>query len=468
MKSGSESPSPSSLGSALRSLKLTLVTLFMLAGSSVIGTLLPQHLPLADYQQRFGAFAARLIYGLQFDDMYHSWWFMCLLGLFAVNLTACSLHRLPGVWRQVVAPDPTPPGPWLKKRAQYREWREAGTPEIVEQRLAGHLRRGFARARRNERDGTVWLFAQRHPWARLGAYVTHLSILIIFLGAVVGGLGGFRGYVTIAEGQSVDHVTLPGEQAARPLDFSLRCDRFTVDYYPDSQRPRDFRSLLTVLEDGREVPGQVRVPVRVNHPFQYGGLTFFQSDYGLDAHLFRFSVTPRDGGEPFELLVPSNQHAVMPDGTSVAVMGYVPDFEGQGPVAGLQLFLPDGRREGAMAFQSPDVKASRIHAPAMHAGMQDPSYGFRLMSIDQRWYTGLQVSRDPGVPLVWLGCLLLVAGTLAAFYFSHQRLWIQLQVEGGGTRVRFAGHAHRHQDVFARRFESLCRELQPETAEDKS
>jgi cytochrome c biogenesis protein len=36
------------------------------------------------------------------------------------------------------------------------------------------------------------LFAQKAPWARLGVYVTHLSILIIIVGAIIGNSGGSR------------------------------------------------------------------------------------------------------------------------------------------------------------------------------------------------------------------------------------------------------------------------------------
>lgn len=450
MNPGSFSLLHATLWNYLRSLKLTLVTLFLLAGGSVLGTLLPQNLPLSEYQQRLGPVAARIIQLLQLHDMYHSWWFLGLLGLFAVNLTACSVHRLPGVWKQITTPDLTPSASRLQSRSHYCTWQESGSVEVVAQSLTHIMRSRFAAVRRSEKDGVVWLFAHRQAWSRLGAYVTHLAILIILLGGVVGGKWGFRGYVTVAEGQSVDHLILSAAQSIKPLGFSLRCDQFSIDYYDGSDRPREFRSIVTILENGREVPGQVRVPVRVNHPLHYRGMTFYQSDYGVDAHLFRFLVTPQSGGDSFELVMSSDKTASLPDGTSVAIAGYVADFDGQGPVAGLEIFYPDGERGRAMAFHDPELISGDRNAP----------YGFRLLSIDQRFYTGLQVNSDPGVPLVWLGCLLLVAGTLAAFYFSHQRLWVQLQEENGATRVLFAGHAHRHQEAFAQRFENLCRDLQ--------
>lgn len=457
MNSGTPSSVAASLWNGLRSLKLTLVTLFLLAGGSVLGTILPQNLPLSEYAHRLGPAVARIIHFLQLDDMYHSVWFLGLLGLFAVNLGACSLHRLPGVWQQVVRPDLAPSEAWLKSRSVGCRWLDPRPPGHVVQELIGKVRGRFGTVRCTERDGAIWLFAQRYPWARLGAYVTHLAILIILLGGVVGGMAGFRGYVNIAEGQTVDHISLSGGEGAKPLGFGVRCDQFSIDYYENSDRPREFRSLLTIFEDGREVPGWAKVPVRVNHPLRYRGLTFYQSGYGVDAHLFRFIVMPRDG-QPFELEVSSDRMALLPDGTSLVIAGYVSDFDGQGPAAGLQLMYPDGRQGRAMAFHDPDLRA---------AGDGD-SYAFRLLSLEQRWYTGLQVSRDPGVPLVWLGCLLLVAGTLAAFYFSHQRVWLLLKSDGDGTRILAAGQSHRHRDAFAKRFETMCHDLQQEASEEPS
>lgn len=456
MNSGTPFRICATLWSGLRSLKLTLASLFLLAGSSIVGTILPQKLALSEYHQRLGTVAAHLIRILQLDNMYHSWWFIGLLGLFALNLVACSLQRLPGVWRQITCPLLTPRDGWLQNCSQYVSWQVSPASETLVQGMTDVLRRHFGPVRCTEEEGVVWLFAQRQSWARLGAYVTHLAILAILLGGLIGDRGGLRGYMTIPEGQTVDQFSLDGGQEVVPLEFSVRCDQFSVDYYAGSDSPREFRSVLTILDDGREVAGLAQVPVRVNHPLRYRGLTFYQSDYGVDAHLFHFVVTPREG-EPFEIEVSTDRRVSLPDGTSLVVAGYISDFDGQGPAAGLQLLFPDGRSGRAMAFHNLELRDGSFDAP----------YRFRLLSMGQRWYTGLQVSRDPGLPVVWLGCLLLVVGTLVAFYCSHQRLWIQLRADIDGTRIIVAGQDYRHREYFAKRFANLCHDLRQVMPEDQ-
>lgn len=435
----------------LRSLQLTLIILFLLAGTSVIGTLVPQHRPPQDYQQLFGPAAWRFLRWLQLGDMYHSPWFYGLLGLFALNLLACTLHRVPVVWRLATRPQTVPDETRLRALPQFCALQAGGDRAQVAERLAAVLGRHFARPRLVEQGSSVWLLAQKQRWARLGASTTHLAILVILLGAVIGGACGFRTHVTLMEGDQVERLAVPGQKTPLPLDFAVRCDAFSVELYPGSDRPREFRSLLTLLVDGHEVPGLARVPVRVNHPLRYRGLSFYQSGYGpAEAPHFRLLVRELAAGREFEMQLTGQRQASLPDGGSVAVAGFVRDFEGTGPAAGLELVDASGVASRAMAFSAA--------ASGYRAG--EGPYAFQLLDVKQRFYTELQVSKDPGVPLVWLGCLLLVAGLLAAFFASHQRLWVCLSAEGATLRVLVGGHAQRHQAGFAGRFETLCRQFQ--------
>jgi cytochrome c biogenesis protein len=42
-------------------------------------------------------------------------------------------------------------------------------------------------------EGGILLFAQKTPWVRFGVYIVHLSILVIFAGAIIGTLFGAKG-----------------------------------------------------------------------------------------------------------------------------------------------------------------------------------------------------------------------------------------------------------------------------------
>ena len=78
-------------------------------------------------------------------------------------------------------------------------------------------------------------------------------------------------------------------------------------------------------------------------------------------------------------------------------------------------------------------------------------------------YTGLQVARDPGVEIVWLGCCLMVIGIYAAFFMSHRRIWIRVQ----NGAVTVGGNASKNQVAFQQSFEGLVERLKTDLAKEK-
>src|SRR4030067_3296363 len=84
-----------------RSLKLTIFLFILLAILSIFGTLIKQNATRSEYIQRYGLGLYEVLNFFNLFDMYHSWWFSTILLLLVINLFACSLHRLPGIWNQI-------------------------------------------------------------------------------------------------------------------------------------------------------------------------------------------------------------------------------------------------------------------------------------------------------------------------------------------------------------------------------
>jgi cytochrome c biogenesis protein len=70
-------------------------------------------------------------------------------------------------------------------------------------------------------------------------------------------------------------------------------------------------------------------------------------------------------------------------------------------------------------------------------------YTFFLEGVNTVCYTGLQVSKDPGVPIVWAGCIILVTGLFVTFFISHRRIWVRAENHKGGIRLSVAGMANK-------------------------
>jgi cytochrome c biogenesis protein len=72
-------------------------------------------------------------------------------------------------------------------------------------------------------------------------------------------------------------------------------------------------------------------------------------------------------------------------------------------------------------------------------------------------YTGLQVNRDPGVWLVYIGFTLMLIGIGMTFYSSHNKIWVCVgpDAKGKGTIVAVAGRTNRNAPGFGDRFEEF-------------
>ncbi len=335
-------------GDFLSSLQLTIPLLILLAALSVIGTVIPQNASEQEYIRLYNKETYYVFKGLGLLDMYRSWWFIGSLMLLAINLIACSVKRLPGVWQ--------------------------------------HVRK------------------TKRGYARLGTYLTHLGVLLILAGGLTGAVWGFKGYVEIMEGETAQEIFIRNShQGMRPLGFAVRCDSFHVDFYPNGS-PREYVSTLTFFE-GEQVALD-HAPLLVNHPLSYGGLTFYQSSYGISSRAIIEVRTKAGTGIPSIMQLSQGEVRPIP-GTDAQIgfMKYQEGVHGLGDAVLLVLFTPGASPEGFWIFTR--------HAG--RAGRQMRDFSFILKGLEKRYYTGLQVTRDPGVPIVWAGCSLLVTGMVVTF-----------------------------------------------------
>ncbi len=67
-------------------MKTGLILVLAIILASIAGTILPQ--------QGLHGLTGRWYSLLQLDDVFHSWWYVTLLALAALNLMACSFYRL--------------------------------------------------------------------------------------------------------------------------------------------------------------------------------------------------------------------------------------------------------------------------------------------------------------------------------------------------------------------------------------
>lgn len=418
------------------SVRLSVVVLVLLALTSIIGTLIPQNQPAMFYHQNYSEFFIRLLDLFHLFDMYHSWWFRFLILVLAMNLTVCSLERLPRTL-DLVRKKPKQDVNRFSTAKNAREFTVNGSSGKRRDVFAALVKKTFARPEVAEHDKGFVLFSERGRYSRLGVYVVHASVLFMILGSLLGSLFGFEGSVNIPEGGTVEEITLRNSQEKRPLGFKVRCDDFQLTHY-DNGAPKEYRSDLTIIEDGREV---LKERVIVNDPLHYRGIRFYQSTYGtVPGRNLTLAFTSRSSGMVYEKKVTQDEPVELEEGLGTFVLkGFLQSWPFMGQDLGECYvgLLVQGEKE-------PVEVILPLHF-ARFDKMRKGDVSVEIVDYDTSHYTGLQVNRDPGVALVYLGFILMIVGCYIAFFMAHQSLCVEVSESGDGTcRVRVSGTANKN------------------------
>jgi len=431
------------------SLKLTLFLLITLAITSIIGTIIPQYPNIDERYWATISTARRAFYDkLGFFDMYHSWWFLALLAIFSINLIACSIKRLPHVFTFIREPAVTI-SETQQKIFMCKDFKLQGSIDESRDKLAAFIESSFAKPVITQAGNQYHLFAQKNPWCRLGVYVVHASILVIMAGTIIGNIWGYKGFVAIVEGETINTVKSRNDKDI-PLGFEVRCDQFTVTFYDSPgggpQMPKEFKSILTLTEQGKEIPGYKHARVIVNEPLTYKGITFYQSSYGQanNPTTFYFTIRDRENGKLEQIALRPGAHTRLPDGRLAAIVDLTDNpGEGLAAVVGIK-------------DQEPEPKFFKVYKnrPELDE-LRGDKLIFVFTGTDAKLYTGLQVNKDPGVWVVWIGCIMMCVGLCIAFFISHKRVWIVVQ----HGYARMYGNASKNQPGFTIAFDALADEF---------
>ncbi len=431
------------------SVRVTVTVLLTLAATSVIGTVIPQNQATEAYVQTYGRNLFRLFSVLDMFDMYHSWWFQLLLVLLTINIFICSLDRLPAVWKIVVKPPGFKPSRFLNASCQ----RQVVVSSLgqAQSLLEKALSRNIGRVRLEQTRDGYFLWSEKGRWTRLGVYVVHLSVVFLLAGGLIGSFWGFDGAVNITEGETAKTIQLNNSGKSIPLDFEIRCDKFSVSFY-DSGAPSEYRSTLTILEKGTPV---LTRDIIVNDPLRYKGINLFQSSYGnLPSQNLVLSFTSRATGMEYKEKIAPGLTVTLPEGLgSFTITAFNREHQFKGHAIG-EAFV--GK------LTPPNGDPVEVVLPVKFPSFDRMRKGDVVVAIaetETRYYTGLQVTSDPGVWVVYTGFLLMIAGCIVTFFMSHQQICIEAHIDGKIRSVMIRGIANKNKIDIQRKIDAIAAEV---------
>lgn len=435
----------------LADLRLAIALLLTIALFSISGTLIEQGKSLAFYQENypdspalFGFLTWKFILIIGLNHVYSTWWFLAILILFGGSLTACTFTR------QITALR------WFSRTWNFyskpRQFDKMALSTELESSSVDGLKgllgdRRYKIYEKTDESGNM-LYAHKGLVGRIGPIVVHASMLLILVGAILGSMTGFYAQEMVPGGQTfkIQNIFEAGPWSASqvPKDWSVKVNRFWIDYSPEG-RVDQFYSDLSVLNDsGAEVK---RKTIWVNQPLRYKNVTLYQADWSVGAVKVRINNSPTfnlpmaelksKGGRLWGTWMPTKPD--MSEGVSLVAQ----DLQGTLLVYDMQGQLVSTVREKG---------ATEVN-------------GITLFVDEIIGSTGLQIKADPGIPVVYLGFGLLMVGVMMS-YVSHSQIWA-LQTAG---KLYVGGRTNRAQVTFERELLAVLDELteESELAEPKT
>ncbi|MCS7262478.1 MAG: cytochrome c biogenesis protein ResB [Aquificaceae bacterium] len=466
----------------LADLRLALFLMVVLGILSMLGsTYVQQGQPIEFYLDRFGADLGYWLWRLWITDVFRSWYYIGFIVLLAINLTACSFKRLPRVWVQS----------FTKERFQKLDNRleEHLKPIVLKVDSSGEkfvklLRRQGFRVYKEEEGDRTYFYAEKGRYARLGVYVVHVGLLVIMAGALVDALLGVRGSLVVQEGAKGDTLLIPAKEKALKLPFQVELKDFRIVSYqeeferrgkqketPFAQAIASFESDIRIIQKGKVVSEGTTA---VNSPFDFGTYRIFQATYGLTGQagrvrlaVFDKKLAPKDPQSAFIGHVELQAGKVSEfrdmllaiDRSTLNVEDEQKGFEGELKPALVVKVLREGKAYDVPVVYSPELT---VFAQSQLADLSDFPYSFFLVDFEPQFFSGFQVSRQPGTPIVWLGSAMVVGGMFLAFYTVHRKVWAKLE----GATLKVAFWSHKFKEEFKRDFLKSLEVLQHESASD--
>ncbi len=447
----------------LGAIKTGVILLILVVVLSAAGTVILQR-PATDVEEMQRAYSPqilRLLDALKLTDVFHAWWFVLLLSLVSLSIISASIQRFPNAWRFFSRPYKSPDETFRKGLPGHVliPIKDEETALSVAERVL--QKEGF-KPEHIVRQNGFSLFGERNRLSEMAVYIVHASLLLIFLGGIVDALYGWRGFIMLTRGQESSQVQ-PQTGSPRSLPFAVRCDSAGQENYADGS-PKRWWSDLSVVKDGQVI---LRKQIVVNDPLVYRGVRFYQASYGSTGKLDRLllTATSREGQDPKDFKISLNQTVPLDSDTTVRLAEFIPDYVVQdghvyarstdleNPAAHL---IVESKKSGqALDYWMPPI-------PGVEQNAASP-YIFQGKDVQMAYFTGLEVSHEPGQWSVWAGVILMGFGLALVFYFVHQRVWaVPVRDARGQLKLWMGGTANKNKDAFEQQFRKVVEQIESE------
>lgn len=415
------------------SMKLGLVLLGLVALVAGVGTVFPQ----TNLDPGKAKAVSPIWQALGFTHIYSTMWFRLLMGLLCINLIVCSVQRFQGIYNRTFALKPPDSVSTLPNKVKAKL---AGESEPLKVLVQDVLQRKGFKVKVSSGDKGWSFIAIKRRLGNWGSLISHISFVVLVIGAILGTTMGFKGFLMASAGTTLPINSINVSKGIITQDFEVHIYSAEDRFLANGERDNWYTD-MGIIENGQEV---IRKTISVNHPLTYKGVTFYQASFANGA---RLTVDQKGEKIPVILQERGGNYFQAP-GTDLYLIAAAIKSDPQNPVIQYQVY----KGTGVQPVQTGQINMGQTI---------DVQGEYKLTLEGSAGYTGLQVKQDPGVIVVWLGCALLLLGLLLSFYW--RTMVIQGVFESGeesNGELRMGAMAGKVTGGVQQEFDRLIHEIQ--------
>jgi len=400
----------------IANLNFSICLLICIAFCIAIGSIIEQEKSLLYYQINYPVYINnifninwRLIVLLGLDRIYSTWWFFVLITFFGLSLVICTLSsQLPSLRnaRQ-----------WKFFDYNILSFVSKSTSCINKNSLSNF---SYSLSMKNyyifhKKDS---IYAYKGLPGRIAPIIVHIAMIIALLGFTLSFLTTFIVQEMIPEGEigHFKNVIKSGSQSFTPVNFFYKVNSFSIIYNKDGS-VKQFLSNILIFSNNYNLLTQQTISV--NNPLKFNYLTFYQTDWKMNAlriklsnnhifqkKLFKLQVNNRNG---WLCILPLSQNNI------------------------IFLYL-SSLKNNILVFNSNGEFIFSCNI-GQHFMIDN-----NFLCIDQVLNSsGLQIKMDRGILIVYIGFFLLMISTVTS-YQSYSQIWSnsfkdKLYISGASNRA---------------------------------
>nr|QCI05410.1 cytochrome c biogenesis protein ccs1 [Crouania attenuata] len=400
----------------IANLNFSIFLLLIIAICIAIGSIIEQDKSVIYYQINYPIdfnhtfiFNWRLINALGLDHLYSTWWFLFIIIILGCSLIICTFSsQLPS----------------LRNARQWNFFNyntlpsDTNNTKNLYKNSLSNLNYSLSMQNYYIFHKKYSVYAYKGLYGRIAPIIVHIAMIITLFGFILSFLSGFIVQEMIPNGEigHFKNVIQSGIQSWAPVNLVYKIDAFSITYNKDNSI-KQFFSNISIFNNRYQL--LTKQMISVNHPLKFRNLTFYQTDWNINAIRIKLSNNILFQRKLFRLQMNSRSAwlSILPLDSQTFIFIYIINL-----------------KDPCLIF---DVNGRFICSYNIGEKMM---FNNNILYINQILSsTGLQIKIDNGIVIVYLGFFILIISTFIS-YRSYSQIWSnvlndKLYVSGSSNRA---------------------------------